>query len=129
VRATRLCTPAATMGQMLSAPVTDKHTSSGENGRLKYGASAMQGWRVSTSATAEAPREVGASSWRRVLTGRVAAVPCGARAPAMEDAHTTELEVAGHKDVAFFGVFDGHGGTAPLGRAPHNSRLAARWRV
>jgi len=30
------------MGQMLSEPVTEKHTSSGANERFEYGASAMQ---------------------------------------------------------------------------------------
>ncbi|KAG0051127.1 Protein phosphatase 2C 2 [Gryganskiella cystojenkinii] len=34
------------MGQILSAPITEKHSSSGHNGRHAYGASAMQGWRV-----------------------------------------------------------------------------------
>ncbi|KAI8601573.1 phosphatase 2C-like domain-containing protein [Dissophora ornata] len=33
------------MGQALSAPVTDKHSSVGLNERFAYGASAMQGWR------------------------------------------------------------------------------------
>ncbi|KAI9296962.1 PP2C-domain-containing protein [Neoconidiobolus thromboides FSU 785] len=35
------------MGQTLSAPVTEKHTTNGSNNRFIYGASAMQGWRVS----------------------------------------------------------------------------------
>ncbi|KAF9276775.1 Protein phosphatase 2C 2 [Mortierella alpina] len=34
------------MGQTLSAPITEKHSSAGHNERLAYGASAMQGWRV-----------------------------------------------------------------------------------
>ncbi|KAG0274972.1 Protein phosphatase 2C 2 [Linnemannia gamsii] len=34
------------MGQTLSAPVTDKHSSAGHNDRLAFGQSAMQGWRV-----------------------------------------------------------------------------------
>ncbi|KJE94976.1 protein phosphatase 2c [Capsaspora owczarzaki ATCC 30864] len=34
------------MGQVLSEPITDKHTSSGADKRLTYGASAMQGWRI-----------------------------------------------------------------------------------
>ena len=40
----------------------------------------------------------------------------------MEDAHTTELEVDGHKDVSFFAVFDGHGGTEPAGPLPAEPR-------
>ncbi|KAI9004682.1 phosphatase 2C-like domain-containing protein [Gaertneriomyces semiglobifer] len=35
------------MGQTLSEPVTDKHSSEGKDERLWYGASAMQGWRIS----------------------------------------------------------------------------------
>jgi hypothetical protein len=35
------------MGQTLSAPITEKHSSSGDGSRFAYGASAMQGWRIS----------------------------------------------------------------------------------
>lgn len=35
------------MGQTLSAPITEKHSSSGHDKRFAYGASAMQGWRIS----------------------------------------------------------------------------------
>ncbi|KNC96344.1 uncharacterized protein SPPG_08245 [Spizellomyces punctatus DAOM BR117] len=35
------------MGQTLSEPVKDKHTTSDNDQRLAYGASAMQGWRIS----------------------------------------------------------------------------------
>ncbi|KAI8801255.1 phosphatase 2C-like domain-containing protein [Cladochytrium replicatum] len=67
------------MGQTLSEPVRDMETSNGGDDRLIYGASSMQGWRVT-----------------------------------MEDAHTTELSVTGSKErpIAFFGVYDGHGGDA-----------------
>lgn len=34
------------MGQTLSAPITDKHSSAGHDKRFAYGASAMQGWRI-----------------------------------------------------------------------------------
>ncbi|KAK3816155.1 MAG: phosphatase 2C-like domain-containing protein [Benniella sp.] len=34
------------MGQTLSAPITEKHSSSGAGSRFAYGASAMQGWRI-----------------------------------------------------------------------------------
>ncbi|KOS21583.1 Protein phosphatase 2C -like protein 3 [Escovopsis weberi] len=71
------------MGQTLSEPVVEKNSEKGEDDRLLYGVSAMQGWRIS-----------------------------------MEDAHTAELNLAApngdtktHPDrLAFFGVFDGHGG-------------------
>jgi len=35
------------MGQTLSAPITEKESSAGHDTRLAYGASAMQGWRIS----------------------------------------------------------------------------------
>lgn len=59
---------------MLSEPVTEKHTVSGGNRRVKYAASGMQGWRIT-----------------------------------MEDAHAAICETEG-KEIAFFGVYDGHGG-------------------
>ncbi|KAF9190907.1 Protein phosphatase 2C 2 [Haplosporangium sp. Z 767] len=34
------------MGQTLSAPITEKHSSAGHDERLAYGASGMQGWRI-----------------------------------------------------------------------------------
>ncbi|RKP19299.1 PP2C-domain-containing protein [Rozella allomycis CSF55] len=63
------------MGHTLSEPITEKHSTSTDGSRLLYGASSMQGWRVT-----------------------------------MEDAHTTLLEMKGYENMAFFAVFDGHGG-------------------
>ncbi|TPX33277.1 hypothetical protein SeMB42_g07505 [Synchytrium endobioticum] len=74
------------MGQTLSEPVTEKHTTSGSDDRYAYATSEMQGWRIS-----------------------------------MEDAHTTILRLSPptqpratttHPPVAFFAVYDGHGGSA-----------------
>lgn len=39
--------PEPTMGQTLSEPVTEKHSSKDSDHKLAYGASAMQGWRLS----------------------------------------------------------------------------------
>ncbi|KAH9881454.1 Protein phosphatase 2C 2 [Plenodomus lingam] len=71
------------MGQTLSEPVVDKKSENGEGESLIFGVSSMQGWRIS-----------------------------------MEDAHATVLDYAGEqgkptatdKRLAFFGVYDGHGG-------------------
>ncbi|KAL4946238.1 hypothetical protein BDV06DRAFT_152432 [Aspergillus oleicola] len=76
------------MGQTLSEPVVDKTSSEGQDECCIYGVSAMQGWRIS-----------------------------------MEDAHAAVLDLqakqAGSdenkptdpdKRLAFFGVYDGHGG-------------------
>lgn len=37
------------MGQTLSEPITTKESSEGGDARVKYGASCMQGWRISKS--------------------------------------------------------------------------------
>lgn len=71
------------MGQILSLPETAKTSEHGGDKYLAYGLLCMQGWRIS-----------------------------------MEDAHATELLMKGaesaapslEEDVAFFGVYDGHGG-------------------
>ncbi|KAJ5494708.1 hypothetical protein N7463_010795 [Penicillium fimorum] len=75
------------MGQTLSEPVVEKTSSEGGDDCCVYGVSAMQGWRIS-----------------------------------MEDAHATILDLqakfTGNNDkptdpehrLAFFGVYDGHGG-------------------
>ncbi|KAH7094471.1 phosphatase 2C-domain-containing protein [Paraphoma chrysanthemicola] len=73
------------MGQTLSEPVVDKKSESGHNDSLIFGTSSMQGWRIS-----------------------------------MEDAHACLLDLqaatGGSKEtdpdkrLAFFGVYDGHGG-------------------
>ncbi|PVU94136.1 hypothetical protein BB559_003077 [Furculomyces boomerangus] len=64
------------MGQTLSDPITIKDTSSGGDEKYIYGASSMQGWRIT-----------------------------------MEDAHTTLLKIDPESNIAFFAVFDGHGGS------------------
>jgi len=73
------------MGQTLSEPVVDKHSESGDGDTLIFGTSSMQGWRIS-----------------------------------MEDAHACLLDLkvateggeptAAEKRLAYFGVYDGHGG-------------------
>jgi protein phosphatase 2C family protein 2/3 len=71
------------MGQTLSEPVVDKKSENGDGESLIYGVSSMQGWRIS-----------------------------------MEDAHAAVLDfnaedtkgTPADKRLAFFGVYDGHGG-------------------
>ncbi|ORY65398.1 phosphatase 2C-like domain-containing protein [Pseudomassariella vexata] len=73
------------MGQTLSEPVVDKDSSRGEDDRMLYGVSAMQGWRISM--------EDAHCTVLDLLT------------PKDDDskAHPSRL--------SFFGVFDGHGGS------------------
>jgi protein phosphatase 2C family protein 2/3 len=75
------------MGQTLSEPVVEKISDEGADDCVVYGVSAMQGWRIS-----------------------------------MEDAHAAVLDLQNETDgkqnqpagkdkrLAFFGVYDGHGG-------------------
>ncbi|KZM24371.1 metal ion binding [Ascochyta rabiei] len=73
------------MGQTLSEPVVDKHSESGDGETFIFGTSSMQGWRIS-----------------------------------MEDAHACILDLQAaveggkpteaDKRLAYFGVYDGHGG-------------------
>ncbi|KAJ3291488.1 PP2C-domain-containing protein [Rhizoclosmatium globosum] len=72
------------MGQTLSEPITDKHTSQDKDDRLMYAASSMQGWRITM--------EDAHSTILNLL--------------ALEDPSKT------HPRHSFFAVYDGHGGSA-----------------
>ncbi|KAI1441497.1 PP2C-domain-containing protein [Annulohypoxylon stygium] len=73
------------MGQTLSEPVVDKASDKGEDDRLLYGVSAMQGWRISM--------EDAHCTVLDLLTPQ------------------TDDEKRVHPSrLSFFGVFDGHGG-------------------
>jgi hypothetical protein len=39
--------PGNNMGQILAAPVTTKHSTERQDNRIMFGASSMQGWRIS----------------------------------------------------------------------------------
>ncbi|ROT41748.1 protein phosphatase 2C [Sodiomyces alkalinus F11] len=72
------------MGQTLSEPVVEKTSESGEDDRLIYGVSAMQGWRI---------------SMEDAHTTVLDLLPPGSE------------EAKNHPSrISFFGVFDGHGG-------------------
>ncbi|KAI5478743.1 hypothetical protein MNV49_004668 [Pseudohyphozyma bogoriensis] len=73
------------MGQTLSEPVIDKHSASGEDDRLAWGVSEMQGWRLTME-----------DSHAHVLS----------LAPGGDDAAPTD------KKASFFAVYDGHGGSS-----------------
>ncbi|TPX15722.1 uncharacterized protein E0L32_000056 [Thyridium curvatum] len=72
------------MGQTLSEPVVEKTSASGEDDRLIYGVSAMQGWRISM--------EDSHTTVLNLLANNAEAFK----------QHSSQL--------SFFGVFDGHGG-------------------
>lgn len=72
------------MGQTLSEPIVDKTSEKGEDDRLIYGVSAMQGWRISME-----------DAHTTVLNMLAAASGENAKSD---------------KRLSFFGVFDGHGG-------------------
>ncbi|KAL2544672.1 putative protein phosphatase 2C 60 [Forsythia ovata] len=89
------------MGIYLSAPKTEKFSEDGENSRLRYGLSSMQGWR----ATMEDATFSYKSAW----------VPSSCKAARQRElvgvlerrhAALTNLDAS----TSFFGVYDGHGG-------------------
>ncbi|KAK0615845.1 phosphatase 2C-domain-containing protein [Bombardia bombarda] len=72
------------MGQTLSEPVVEKSSANGEDERLLYGVSAMQGWRISMEDAHTTVLDLLASN------------------PSAAKQHASRL--------SFFGVYDGHGG-------------------
>jgi protein phosphatase 2C family protein 2/3 len=78
------------MGQTLSEPVVDKTSERGEDERLLYGLSAMQGWRISMEDSHTAILDLLKST---AVTNGASSAP----------ATTSKL--------SFFGVYDGHGGS------------------
>ncbi|ODQ66937.1 PP2C-domain-containing protein [Nadsonia fulvescens var. elongata DSM 6958] len=80
------------MGQILSQPVTEKHSERDGNGRLIYGISSMQGWRLSMEDAHSAVLDLQSS-------------PSTAKSP---NSNTTPASAK--SPISFFGVFDGHGG-------------------
>lgn len=83
------------MGQILSQPVTEKHSEQGGNARMAYGLSCMQGWRINME-DAHATILKMADIKREGEGG---------------DEASEAAEAAGADDAtAFFGVYDGHGG-------------------
>jgi hypothetical protein len=53
------------MGAYLSQPITDKESTDGEDGRFKYGTTAMQGWRTNMEVRHGRSRR---DAWRRDTT-------------------------------------------------------------
>ncbi|CAK7221858.1 Protein phosphatase 2C 2 [Sporothrix curviconia] len=72
------------MGQTLSEPIVDKSSAKGEDDRLLYGVSAMQGWRISME---------------------------DAHTTVLDLLQNFPLAAKSHNSkISFFGVYDGHGG-------------------
>jgi protein phosphatase 2C family protein 2/3 len=72
------------MGQTLSEPMVEKSGGSGEDNKLLYGLSAMQGWRISMEDAHTAILDL-----EKYLGGK---------------------EAKSEERLSFFGVYDGHGG-------------------
>lgn len=77
------------MGQVLSNPVTDKHSASGSDDRLIYGVSSMQGWRLSME------------------DAHSAILDLHHEATQNNNGKTSDIG----SRLSFFGVYDGHGGS------------------
>lgn len=88
------------MGQILSQPVTDKQSEKGGDSHLAYGLSCMQGWRINMEDAHATILDL--HQWKPEKSGDKED-ESDEIAPATSN--TTEN---GH--VAFFGVYDGHGG-------------------
>jgi len=73
------------MGQTLSEPVVEKNSDEGQDDRVVYGVSSMQGWRISMEDAHACILDLKADEG---------------------DDSQTPLE----KRLSFFGVYDGHGG-------------------
>ncbi|KAJ3055425.1 Protein phosphatase 2C 2 [Rhizophlyctis rosea] len=76
------------MGQTLSEPATDKHTDEGQDERLAYGSSAMQGWRISME-----------DAHTTLLNLAL-----------LDSTTPNATPPPGSKHLSFFAVYDGHGG-------------------
>ncbi|RDI82335.1 hypothetical protein Vi05172_g7620 [Venturia inaequalis] len=74
------------MGQTLSEPVVEKHSAEGQDERLMYGTSSMQGWRISM--------EDAHATILDLKTGND------------DDGKLTAID----QRLSYFGVYDGHGG-------------------
>ncbi|KAI6961628.1 protein phosphatase [Hortaea werneckii] len=75
------------MGQTLSEPVVDKKSDEGQDDRVSFGVSAMQGWRISMEDAHAAVLDL------QPLEGE-------------EEVKPADSDVR----ISFFGVYDGHGG-------------------
>ncbi|QPG74210.1 hypothetical protein FOA43_001534 [Brettanomyces nanus] len=82
------------MGQILSQPITEKSSEEGGDKFLAYGLSCMQGWRISME-----------DSHSTILNMKSVETDAAAAA---DGAMGQEEDIA--KQIAYFGVFDGHGG-------------------
>lgn len=118
------------MGQNLSQPVTEKVTEKGENANLYYGVSSMQGWRVSMEdahATILDLKPSGKSS--AAVKGKETedSKADGIAGTSASTSAASGADAASVRDaVAFFAVYDGHGGDrTALFAGEHTHELVA----
>ncbi|CAH2041061.1 unnamed protein product [Thlaspi arvense] len=98
------------MGIYLSTPKTDKLSEDGENDRLRYGVSSMQGWR---STMEDAGGDFCKLRWQIPLLNVLRwsedmAVLTTVNSLVVTTEHAAYLDL--DASTAFFGVYDGHGG-------------------
>lgn len=87
------------MGQILSHPKTGKTTEAAADGRHAYALSCMQGWRVSME-----------DSHSTVLNLNVVTDGEAAETETAANGASEAADASAGSPVAFFGVYDGHGG-------------------
>jgi len=101
------------MGQILSQPLTDKESESGQNKHLAYGLSCMQGWRISME-------DAHTTILNLEKANKDLTKPSedeGSKTDADDDTESKQppkVKIDESDDdvdpIAFFGVYDGHGG-------------------
>ncbi|EGW34474.1 uncharacterized protein SPAPADRAFT_59895 [Spathaspora passalidarum NRRL Y-27907] len=89
------------MGQILSQPVTEKHSEEGQDKYLAYGLSCMQGWRINME---------DAHATILNLSALSAKSPTSSPKPDDDSAERQQESNDDSPQIAFFGVYDGHGG-------------------
>ncbi|KAJ3111522.1 Protein phosphatase 2C 2 [Physocladia obscura] len=88
------------MGQTLSEPITDKHTTTGQDARFRFAASSMQGWRISME-------DAHATILNLDHPGQTDSQQINAA-----NQQTNANHESVDKRFSFFAVYDGHGGSA-----------------
>lgn len=89
------------MGQILSQPVTEKHSENGGDGFVSYGLSSMQGWRINMEDAHATILDLMDDDYKETK---------GTDKDSQKKTSSRPESSGSGEQVAFFGVYDGHGG-------------------
>ncbi|KAJ3110969.1 Protein phosphatase 2C 2 [Physocladia obscura] len=93
------------MGQTLSEPITDKHTTTGQDARFRFAASSMQGWRISME-------DAHATILNLLSPDQQPTNQSSVNQQTNANQQATANHESADKRFSFFAVYDGHGGSA-----------------